>query len=53
MLESSFLFLAFAALGIQQAAPSVTTGDAGEFSSAASASWAARARERARGSKNE
>lgn len=38
MLESSLLFLAFAALGIYQAAPSVTTGDAGEFAAAA-ATW--------------
>lgn len=38
MLESSLIFLAFAALGVFQAAPSVTTGDAGEFAAAA-ASW--------------
>ena len=38
MLESLLLFLAFAALGVFQAAPSVTTGDAGEFAAAA-ASW--------------
>ncbi len=38
MLESVVLFLAFAALGILQAAPSVTTGDAGELAAAA-ASW--------------
>ncbi|MBI2387735.1 MAG: DUF2723 domain-containing protein [Elusimicrobia bacterium] len=38
MLESALLFLAFAALGVHQAAPSVTTGDAGEFAAAA-ASW--------------
>jgi len=35
MLEPSLIFLAFAALGIIQAAPSVTTGDAGEFAAAA------------------
>jgi hypothetical protein len=35
MLEAAALFLAFAALGIYQAAPSVTTGDAGEFAAAA------------------
>ncbi|MDP3541092.1 MAG: DUF2723 domain-containing protein [Elusimicrobiota bacterium] len=38
MLEPLILFLVFAALGIYQAAPSVTTGDAGEFAAAA-ASW--------------
>jgi len=38
MLEASLIFLSFAALGIHQAAPSVTTGDAGEFAAAA-ASW--------------
>ena len=38
MRESSFLFLAFSALGLYQAAPSVTTGDAGEFAAAA-ATW--------------
>jgi len=35
MLEGAVVFLAFAALGIYQAAPSVTTGDAGEFAAAA------------------
>ncbi len=35
MLEPLILFLSFAALGIHQAAPSVTTGDAGEFAAAA------------------
>lgn len=35
MLEPILLFLAFSALGIHQAAPSVTTGDAGEFAAAA------------------
>jgi len=38
MLEAVILFLSFAALGVFQAAPSVTTGDAGEFAAAA-ASW--------------
>lgn len=38
MLEGAVLFLVFAALGIYQAAPSVTTGDAGEFAAAA-ATW--------------
>lgn len=38
MLEPLIIFLSFAALGIFQAAPSVTTGDAGEFAAAA-ASW--------------
>jgi tetratricopeptide (TPR) repeat protein len=38
MLEPVSVFLGFSALGIFQAAPSVTTGDAGEFSAAA-ASW--------------
>ena len=37
MLEASIIFLAFATLGIYQAAPSVTTGDAGEFAAAAAA----------------
>lgn len=37
MLEPALLFLSFAALGIYQAAPSVTTGDAGEFAAAAAA----------------
>lgn len=37
MLEPALLFLAFAGLGIYQAAPSVTTGDAGEFAAAAAA----------------
>lgn len=36
MLEA-LIFLAFTALGIYQAAPSVTTGDAGEFAAAAAA----------------
>jgi tetratricopeptide (TPR) repeat protein len=36
VIEAALLFLAFAALGIYQAAPSVTTGDAGELSAAAS-----------------
>lgn len=36
MLEPLILFLAFAALGIYQAAPSITTGDAGELAAAAS-----------------
>lgn len=36
MLEPGLLFLAFAALGLWQAAPSVTTGDAGELAAAAS-----------------
>lgn len=36
MLEPLLLFLAFAALGIHQAAPTITTGDAGEFAAAAS-----------------
>jgi len=35
MLESAFVFTAFVVLGIVQAAPSVTTGDAGEFAAAA------------------
>jgi tetratricopeptide (TPR) repeat protein len=35
MRESGLLFAAFAALGVAQAAPSVTTGDAGEFAAAA------------------
>ena len=38
MLEPALLFLAFSALGIYQSAPSVTTGDAGEFAAAA-ATW--------------
>jgi tetratricopeptide (TPR) repeat protein len=37
-IEPTILFLSFAALGIYQAAPSVTTGDAGEFAAAA-ATW--------------
>jgi len=35
MLEPVILFLSFSALGIYQAAPSITTGDAGEFAAAA------------------
>lgn len=38
MLEPLILFVVFAALGIYQSAPSVTTGDAGEFAAAA-ACW--------------
>ena len=38
MLEGALLFLVFAGLAIYQAAPSVTTGDAGEFAAAA-ATW--------------
>ena len=34
-LEAYAVFLAFAALGIYQSAPSITTGDAGEFAAAA------------------
>jgi len=34
-IEPLFLFLGFFALGVHQAAPSVTTGDAGEFAAAA------------------
>ena len=33
MLEPAVIFLVFSALGVFQAAPSVTTGDAGEFAS--------------------
>lgn len=38
IVENALLLAAFAALGIYQAAPSVTTGDAGEFAAAA-ATW--------------